>query len=121
MESFSPEHLMVRPQTQAELCRAIEEAFHFRGDVALHLHSGEYVQGYLFNRDVDAECPHLHMYIEGHSAPRRILYSEVLAIHFTGDDTASGKDWEAWAKKKESERQAEALRVEAAARARGHL
>jgi hypothetical protein len=121
MESFPAEHLISRPQTQAELCRVIEEAFHFRGDVALHLHSGECVQGYLFNRNMDEESPHLQMYIEGHTAPRRVLYSEVVAIHFSGEDTASGKDWEAWVKKKESERQAEALRVEAAARARGHL
>jgi hypothetical protein len=61
------------------------------------------------------------MYITGLSVPRPILYSDVVAVQFSGEDTASGKDWEAWAKKKESERQSEALRIEAAARARGHL
>jgi len=117
----SSEHLMVRPETPAEVSRLIEEAFHFRGDITLHLQSGECVEGYLFNRDVGAECPYLQMYITGQSAPRPILYSDVVAVRFSGEDTASGKDWEAWAKKKESERQAEALLVEAAARARGHL
>jgi hypothetical protein len=117
----SSEHLMIRPETPAELFRVIEEAFHFRGDVALHLQSGECVEGYLFNRDVGAERPHLEMYIKGRSVPRPILYSDVVAVRFSGEDTASGKDWEAWAKKKESERRDEALLAEAAARARGHL
>jgi hypothetical protein len=117
----SSDHLMVRSETPGELSRLIEEAFHFRGDVTLHLRSGECIEGYLFNRDAWAERPYLQMYIEGRSDPRRILYSDVKAVRFSGEDTASDKDWEAWAKKKESERHAEALRVEAAARARGHL
>jgi hypothetical protein len=117
----SLEHLMVRAETPAELSRLIEEAFHYRGDVALHLQSGECVEGYLFNRDVDVDPPRLHMYIKGQSSPRPILYDDVVAVRFSGEDTASGKDWEAWAKKKESERHEEALRVEAEARARGHL
>ncbi len=112
---------MVRPQRQAELSRLIEEAFHYRGDVALHLQSGECVEGYLFNRDVDVDSPCLHMYIKGQSAPRPILYADVVAVQLSGEDTASGKDWEAWAKKKVPERQEESRRVEAEARARGHL
>jgi hypothetical protein len=111
----------IPPQMQTELCRLIEEAFHFRGDVAVHLRSGECVEGYLFNRDISVEFPYLQMYINAQSTPRHILYADVVAVRLSGEDTASGKDWEAWAKKKESERQAETLRVEAEARARGHL
>ena len=99
----------------------IEEAFHYRGDVTVHLRSGERVEGYIFNRNPDAESPYLQMYIEGHSAPRHIPYSEIVAVRLTGENTASGGDWEAWIKKKESERQMESARIEAAARARGHL
>jgi hypothetical protein len=117
----SSEHLLVRPQTPAELSRLIEEAFHFRGDITLQLQSGECVEGYLFDRDIGVECQYLQMYITGQSAPRPILYADVVAIRFSGEDTASGKDWEAWARKKESERQTEALRAEGEARARGHL
>jgi len=50
-----------------------------------------------------------------------IRYSEIASIAFTGEDTANGKSWEAWVSKKESERKAEAERVAADARARGHL
>ncbi|HEY3198219.1 MAG TPA: hypothetical protein VGJ57_09410 [Nitrospirales bacterium] len=104
-----------------EVSRMIEEAFHYRGDVTVHVQSGEDVEGYIFNRNPDAESPYLQMYINGQSAPRHISYSEIVDISLTGEDTASGGDWEAWIKKKESERQAESARIEAAARARGHL
>ena len=99
----------------------IEEAFHYRGDVTVHVRSGERVEGYIFNRHSDAGSPYLQMYIEGHSAPRHIPYSKIVAVRLTGENTASGGDWEAWIKKKESERQMESARIEAAARARGHL
>jgi hypothetical protein len=113
--------LTCRPATAQQVCGIIEEAFHYRGDVTLDLQSGERIEGYIFNRDPNAEPPYLQMFIEGHSAPRHIPYSEILAVSFSGENTASGKDWEAWIKKKESERQAESASVEAAARARGHL
>jgi hypothetical protein len=72
---------------------AIDKAFDYRGDVTLTVR-GETVEGYMFNRD---------------------------AIAFTGKDTADGKSWEAWVSKKASERQAEAARIEAEAKAQGHL
>ena len=50
-----------------------------------------------------------------------VSYEEIVAISFTGEDTASGKSWEAWVAKKESQRKAEAEQVAHAARARGHL
>ena len=52
---------------------------------------------------------------------REIPYTEVVSIAFTGEDTASGKSWEAWVAKKESDRCAEAKKVAEAASARGHL
>ena len=119
--SDSSEGLTVRPTSPDELRRILEEAFHYRGDVTLHLLSGERVEGYLFNRDFEGEVPYAQMFVVGLNGPRRIPCSEIVAISFTGEDTASGNDWEAWARKKESDRQAESARLEAAARARGHL
>jgi hypothetical protein len=110
-----------RPASSAEVLHLIDDAFHYRGDVTLHLRSGEQIAGYVFNRNPDAVPPYLQFFLQGQTAPRQIPYSDIVAVNFSGDDTASGKDWEAWAKKKESERQAEASRIEAAARARGHL
>jgi hypothetical protein len=119
--SGSSEGLTVRPNSPDELRRILEEAFHYRGDVTLHLQSGERVQGYLFNRDFGGEAPYVQMFVEGLNRPCQIPCSEIVAISFTGEDTASGNDWEAWTRKKESDRQAESVRVEAASRARGHL
>jgi len=115
------EGLTVRPNSPDEFRRILEEGFHYRGDVTLRLQSGERVEGYLFNRDFGGEIPYVQMFIEGLKGPRQIPCSEIVAISFTGEDTASGNDWEAWARKKKSDRQAESARLEAAARARGHL
>ena len=117
----TPEGLTFRPRSQAELSQVIDEAFHYRGDVTLHLNSGERVDGYLSNRNSDVTPPYVMIMLQGQSVPRNIQYAEIHAVSFTGEDTASGKDWEDWAKKKKSERQAEAASIEVAARARGHL
>jgi hypothetical protein len=119
--SGSSEGLIVRPTSPDELRRILEEALHYRGDVTLDLQSGERVEGYLFNRDFGGEAPYAQMFVEGLNGPRQIPCSEIVAISFTGEDTASGNDWEAWATKKKSDRQTESARLEAAARARGHL
>jgi hypothetical protein len=117
----SPESLTFRPCSQAELSQVIDEAFHYRGDITLHLNSGERVEGYLSNRNSDVTPAYVMIMLQGQSVPRRIQYAEIRAVSFTGEDTASGKDWEDWAKKKKAEQQAEAAGIEAAARARGHL
>lgn len=109
-----------RPASVAEIAEAIELAFDYRGDVTLTLTSGETVAGYVFNREPGGPKPVLHFFPQSGGA-RIIPYGDVAGIAFTGEDTASGKSWEAWATKKESERRAEAERVEADARARGHL
>lgn len=109
------------PATDQERAEAIELAFDYRGDVTLGLTSGEFVVGFLFNRHASGEHPTIEFFPEDDPAPRTIAYSAIVSIAFTGEDTASGKSWEAWASKKESERRAEAQRVEEDARSRGLL
>jgi len=118
--SGSLEGRIFRPASPSELAEAIEFAFDYRGDVTPTLTSGETVVGYIFNRESAGPHPVLHVF-PASGGSRTIQYSDVAAIAFTGADTASGKSWEAWATKKESERRAESERVEAEARARGHL
>lgn len=121
----TPEHTKLegrtfRPATPAELTEAVELAFDYRGDITLTLKSGERIAGYLYNREASGAPPMLQMFPEQGGA-RDIPYAEVAAIAFTGEDTASGRSWEAWVTKKESERRADAQRAEDAARSRGHL
>jgi hypothetical protein len=113
--------ITVRPRDAAALTQAIDQAFHYRGDVTVGLASGEHVQGYVCNREAETTCPLLQLFVAGEKDLRRIFYRDIVTISFTGEDTASGKDWEAWREKKDSERQSEAASIEAAARARGHL
>jgi hypothetical protein len=125
-KTHTPEHRplegrVFRPTTPIELAEAIELAFDYRGDVTLTLVSGETLEGYLFNRVANGPKPTLHIYPRDLPSAREVPYSDVATIAFTGEDTASGKSWEAWVEKKESQRKAEADRIEAAARARGHL
>jgi hypothetical protein len=107
-------------QSEADRVEAIDKAFDYRGDVTLTLHN-ETVEGYMFNRDAKASPPRIEVFIKGSDQPRIIPYADVMAIAFTGKDTADGKSWDAWVSKKESERQAEADRIKAESEAQGHL
>jgi hypothetical protein len=117
----SLEGRVFRPASHKELAEAVELAFDYRGDVTVALTSGESVAGYLFNRDAAASSPWIELFPADNPAPRRIAYSQIASLAFTGADTANGKSWETWVSKKESERRAEAAVVEADARTRGHL
>ncbi|MBP8116324.1 MAG: hypothetical protein KAY09_01210 [Nitrospira sp.] len=120
-EAGSLEGRTFRPSSFPELREAIELAFDYRGDITVELKSGERVTGYLFNRTATGEQPTLELFPATSSGTLTIPFSEVVAIAFTGEDTATGKSWEAWITKKESERQKEIDRVTADAKSRGHL
>jgi hypothetical protein len=109
------------PTTPAELAEAVDLAFDYRGDVTLQLQSGAMIEGYLFNRNPSGSRPFLQLFPKGESGVREVPYAEVVTIAFTGNDTASGKSWEAWVAKKVSQRRAESEEAAAAAKARGHL
>jgi hypothetical protein len=119
--SHSLERRIFRPANEAELREAVDLAFDYRGDVTLELTSRQKIEGYLFNRNALASPPFLQLFPKGQPGEWKIPYPDIVAIAFTGEDTASGKSWEAWVKKKETERKAEAARLVAEAQARGHL
>ena len=99
----------------------MELAFDYRGDVTLEVTSGEKIEGYIFNRNAVASPPFLQLFPKRQPGEMKIPYPDIVAIAFTGEDTASGRSWEAWVRKKESERKAEAARIAGKAQARGHL
>lgn len=109
------------PHSFAEMVEAIELAFDYRGDVTIALKSGEQVSGYLYNREAKGADSSLDLFPADGAGTRRIRYEDVEMVAFSGEDTASGKSWETWVAKKESERKAEADRVAADAKARGYL
>ena len=99
----SLEHTAIVPQTEAELCHAIDLAFDYRGDVTLDMKSGESVVGYLYARRSDVKDPFVELYLDGRPEKCEVLYKDIAAIHFSGEDTAVGKSWEAWLKKKQED------------------
>jgi hypothetical protein len=117
----SLEGKVFRPTSARETAEAVELAFDYRGDVTVSLTSGELIAGYLFNRLAAERESYIEVFPTDQPGLRRIPYDAVVSIAFTGEDTANGKSWEAWVSKKESERRAEAERVEADARTRGYL
>jgi hypothetical protein len=119
--SGSPEGRVFKPASFAELAEAVDLAFDYRGDVTVSLKFGESLSGYLFNRQVNSSDSYLEVFPSDGSDVRLIRYDEVATIAFTGEDTATGKSWEAWIAKKDSERRAEVERVATEARTRGIL
>jgi hypothetical protein len=109
------------PSSPADITEAVELAFDYRGDVTVTLRSGESVAGYLYNRHAAAADSYLELFPADRPDARRIPYADIATIAFTGEDTANGKSWEAWVSKKESERRAEAEKMEADARTKGYL
>ncbi len=86
-----------RIETEAELHRALNEAFDYRGDVTLMLKDGEKVQGFVFNRDLQVAEPFISLYPPSEDSPaRKLKVADIDGLIFSGKDTATGNSWEAW-------------------------
>ncbi len=110
-----------RPANPTELQEVIEAAFDYRGDVTIELKDGTRIEGYIFNRQVRGSQATLQFFPKGAPGTQTIPYADIVAVDFTGEDTAFGQSWEAWATKSDKLRQAEAERIRAEAEARGDL
>ena len=82
------------------LAEVVDRAFDYRGDVTLVLDDGRELVGYLFNRNRDAAEPFVQMFERESPGPSSIPYAEIRTIRFTGKDTAAGKSYEAWLRRK---------------------
>lgn len=103
------------------MIEAVDHAFDYRGDVRIALTSGEEVEGYVSNRSGSSAQPYLTLMPKNAGGIIEISLHDIVTIAFTGEDTASGKSWETWVAKKESQRKAESDAAAADARARGFL
>ena len=99
----SLEGSVVRPNDARELAKAIDLALDYRGDITVELKSGECIEGYLFDRNADHGNAYIELFLAGTPDKQTIEYSTIAAIIFSGEDTASGKSWDAWIKKKREE------------------
>lgn len=110
-----------RPANPRELQEVIEAIFDYRGDVTLELKDGTRLEGYVFNREAHGSEPYLQLFTKRAPGSQTIPYADIVAVDFTGEDTAFGKSWDAWTAKSDKLRQAEAERTRGDAEARGDL
>ena len=90
------------PAVGIEVCleEVVERAFDYRGDVTVVRRDGTEVIGYLFNRNAEILERFVQMFDRAGDGPLTIPYSEIRTIRFTGKDTAAGKSYEAWLRRK---------------------
>jgi len=79
---------------------AIDRAFDYRGDVTVVRQDGAEIVGYLFNRNAEVSRRFVQMFDRAGDGPLTIPYAEIRTIRFTGKDTAAGKSYEAWLRRK---------------------
>ena len=89
----------LQPSNEAELEDALGRAFDYRGDVTIHLKTGEQVIGYVFDRQQEIPHPFIKVFLANQLEPCMITYHDIAGVEFSGEDTAFGRSWEDWAKK----------------------
>jgi len=82
--------------TTEEVRAAVEKAFDYRGDVTITLRDGTKVAGYVFNRDAGADQPFVQLYPAEKDEKVKVLYKDIAAIAFTGQDLAAENSWAAY-------------------------
>ena len=85
--------------TESVLREAMERACDYRGDVTIHLKTGEQVCGYVFDRHEGIPHPYIKLFLANQSEPAIVKYQDIAEVEFSGEDTAFGRSWEDWAKK----------------------
>ncbi len=98
LEGWTP-----RSEERLPLAEVIEQAFDYRGNIAVVKVDGTLVEGYLFNRNGEAPAPFIQMFDLAGAGPFTIFYSEIRTVKFTGKDPAAGASWTAWVERKKRE------------------
>ena len=87
--------------TDAEVRDALERAFDYRGDITITKKDGSVVEGYLFDRQAGATLAtsFVRLIPSKDRVKVKLAFSEIVALTFSGRDTAAGKSFEAWLKR----------------------
>ena len=78
----------------------VERAFRFRGDVTITTADGGETTGYLYNRDASAPEPYAQLFESALGRDVSIPYAAIVGVRFTGRDTASGKHFESFQRRR---------------------
>jgi hypothetical protein len=84
-----------------DLRLALGKALDYRGDVTLTLKSGERIEAFIFNCLTGPTLADSFVQYFSPTATdkRKVGYSEIARVEFSGKDRAAGKHWEDWVKK----------------------
>ncbi len=85
--------------TESDLKEALNRACDYRGDVTLHLKTGEQVVGYVFDRQEGIPDPYVKLFPPNQAEPMTVKYQDIAEVEFSGEDTAFGRSWEDWTQK----------------------
>ena len=89
----------------------IEMAYDYRGNTTIVKTDGTSVEGYIFNRASEVREPFLEYFDKSGGGPYTLSYSQVANVEFSGKDTAAGKSWEAWQRRKAEAKAREEARM----------
>ncbi len=83
-----------------DLRQALDKALDYRGDVTLTLKNGERIEAFIFNSKTGPTLAEsfLQYYTPSSPEKRKLSYSDIARVEFTGKDRAAGKHWEDWVK-----------------------
>ncbi len=86
-------------ENEAMLQEVLAHVCDYRGDVTIHLKTGEQVIGYVFDRQEGISFPYIKIFLANQAEPSVVKYQDIAEVEFSGEDTAFGRSWEDWAKK----------------------
>lgn len=88
--------------TMPNFIDGLRAAVDYRGDCTLELADGSSVEGFIYNFANGA----VDLFPKNSPRALSVKISDVKTLVFTGEDTANGKGWEDWMRKKDGERAA---------------
>ena len=91
--------------------QVIEMAYDYRGNTTIVKTDGTSVEGYIFNRASEVREPFLEYFDKSGGGPYTLAYSQIANVEFSGKDTAAGKSWEAWQRRKAEAKAREEARM----------
>ena len=89
----------LQPNNDAALREVLKLACDYRGDVTIHLKTGEHVIGYAFDHQEGIPSPYIKLFLANQSEPSFVKCQDIAEVEFSGEDTAFGRSWEDWAQK----------------------
>jgi hypothetical protein len=82
--------------SESDFAEGLRAAVDYRGDCTVLLRDGSAVEGYIFNFTKLA----VDLFPTGSEQARSVLISDIVEVIISGEDTAAGKSWEDWQKRK---------------------